>query len=123
MPPVGLVLAEGFRDAEVPRVEVHRRCIAREFLCARDPRVLAVVTDEPPPRGVPAFGADEVEPLADALCAALRLGPRAAAARPRKGAPAEGPLAAAPAREQRSARKRAHGRAPGKRTHGEEDEP
>ena len=64
MPAVPLVLAEGFRDAPVPRIEVHRRTVSREFLCARDPRVLAVVTDEPPPREVPAFAPDDVEPLA-----------------------------------------------------------
>jgi molybdopterin-guanine dinucleotide biosynthesis protein B len=74
MPPVSLVLAEGFRDAPVDRIEVHRRSVAREFLCARDPRVFAIVTDEPPPRAIPAFRVDEVEPLADLLCARLRLG-------------------------------------------------
>ncbi len=74
MPPVALVLAEGFRDAPVPRVEVHRRRVAREFLCARDPRVFAIVTDEPPPRAIPAFAPDEVEPLADLLCVRLALG-------------------------------------------------
>jgi molybdopterin-guanine dinucleotide biosynthesis protein B len=73
MPPVALVLAEGFRDAPVDRIEVHRRSVARAFLCARDPRVFAIVTDEPPPRAIPAFAADEVEPLADLLCARLGL--------------------------------------------------
>ncbi len=74
MPPVSLVLAEGFRDAPVDRIEVHRRSVAREFLCARDPRVFAIVTDEPPPRALPSFRADEVEPLAELLCARLGLG-------------------------------------------------
>ncbi|HET8542337.1 MAG TPA: molybdopterin-guanine dinucleotide biosynthesis protein B [Anaeromyxobacter sp.] len=74
MPPVSLVLAEGFRDAPVARIEVHRRRISREFLCADDPRVFAVVTDEPPPRELPAFGADDVEGLADLVCARLSLG-------------------------------------------------
>src|SRR5512133_1267216 len=74
MPPVSLVLAEGFRDAPVDRIEVHRRRVAREFLCARDPRVFAIVTDEPPPRAIPTFLADDVEPLAELLCARLGLG-------------------------------------------------
>ncbi len=82
MPPVPLVLAEGFRDAPVPRIEVHRRSVSREFLCARDPRVFAVVTDEAPPRAVPAFAPDDVEPLADLLCATLGL-VRTPRARPR----------------------------------------
>ncbi len=78
LPPVDLVLAEGFRTERVPRIEVHRRCISREFLCARDPRVFAVVTDESPPCPVPALGPADVEPLADLLCArfGLHAGPR-----------------------------------------------
>ena len=64
MPRVGIVFAEGFRDAPVPRIEVHRRSVAREFLCARDPRVFAVVTDEPPPRPIVSFAPDDVEPSA-----------------------------------------------------------
>lgn len=71
LPPVDLVLAEGFRDERVPRIEVHRRAVARAFLCARDRRVLAVVTDEPPPRPLPTFGPDDVEPLAELLCRRL----------------------------------------------------
>jgi molybdopterin-guanine dinucleotide biosynthesis protein MobB len=76
LPRVDLVLAEGFRGEPVPRVEVHRRSVSREFLCARDRRVLAVVTDEPPPRPIRAFGAGEVELLADLVCARFGLGAR-----------------------------------------------
>jgi molybdopterin-guanine dinucleotide biosynthesis protein B len=72
MPPVPLVLAEGFRDAAVPRIEVHRRAISRAFLCADDPRVFAIVTDEPAPRAIPAFAPDDVEPLAALLQARVR---------------------------------------------------
>jgi molybdopterin-guanine dinucleotide biosynthesis protein B len=73
LPPVDLVLAEGWRGEPLPRVEVHRRRISREFLCASDRRVFAVVTDEPPPRRVRTFGAEEVGPLADLLCARFAL--------------------------------------------------
>ena len=72
LPAVDLVLAEGFKTEPVPRVEVHRRRVSREFLCASDRRVVAVVTDEPPPRPLPSFDPDEVEALADFLCARLR---------------------------------------------------
>lgn len=67
LPPCDLVLAEGWRDEPLPRVEVHRRGVGSGFLCAADRRVIAVVTDEPPPRRLPVFGPDEVEPLADFL--------------------------------------------------------
>jgi molybdopterin-guanine dinucleotide biosynthesis protein MobB len=81
LPPVDLVLAEGFRDAPVPRVEVHRRSVSSVFLCARDRRVFAVVTDEPPPRPIRAFTPREVDALADLLCSRFRLGARPGASR------------------------------------------
>jgi molybdopterin-guanine dinucleotide biosynthesis protein B len=85
-PGVDLILAEGWRSDPLPRVEVHRRSLGRPFLCADDRRVFAVVTDEPPPRRVPAFGSDEVEQLADLLCARFGL-----AGRPGRGRLPGGP--------------------------------
>jgi molybdopterin-guanine dinucleotide biosynthesis protein MobB len=74
LPPVDLVLAEGWKDARVPRIEVHRRSVARTFLCADDPRVFAVVTDEPPPRRLPAFEHGDVDALAALVCARFGVG-------------------------------------------------
>jgi molybdopterin-guanine dinucleotide biosynthesis protein B len=74
LPPVDLVLAEGWKDAPAPRIEVHRRRVGRPFLCAEDPRVFAVVTDEPPPRRLHAFGHEEVAALAALVCARFGLG-------------------------------------------------
>ncbi len=81
LPPVDLVLAEGFKAERLPRVEVHRHEVSRDFLCAEDAAVVAVVTDEVPPRGLPTFTPQEVEELADFVCAHLKLG------RPRRGRP------------------------------------
>ncbi len=64
LPPCDLVLAEGWRGARLPRVEVHRRRVSRDFLCATDRRVVAVVTDEPPPRPLPVFDPNESDRLA-----------------------------------------------------------
>lgn len=86
LPPCDLVLAEGWKSEPLPRLEVHRRRVSPDFLCARDGRVLAVVGDEPPPRPLPHFGADEVAAVADFLVAWL-----AARHRPRRA-----PLSAAP---------------------------
>jgi molybdopterin-guanine dinucleotide biosynthesis protein B len=69
LPPCDLVLAEGWRGEALPRIEVHRRAVARTFLCVADRRVFAVVTDEPPPRALPAFHPDRLGPLADLLVA------------------------------------------------------
>jgi molybdopterin-guanine dinucleotide biosynthesis protein B len=76
LPPVDLVLAEGFKAERLPRIEVHRKAVGGGFLCATDRGVLAVVSDEPPPRALPTFGADDVEGLAALLL--KRLGRRRA---------------------------------------------
>lgn len=75
LPAVDLVLAEGFRGEPVPRIEVHRRAVSREFLCARDRRVFAVVSDEPPPRPIRAFTSRDVEAIAGLVCARFGLPP------------------------------------------------
>jgi molybdopterin-guanine dinucleotide biosynthesis protein B len=75
-PPVDLILAEGWKREPLPRVEVHRRSVNPAFLCAEDERVFAVVTDEPPPRPLPCFDADDAEGLAALICARLGIGPR-----------------------------------------------
>jgi molybdopterin-guanine dinucleotide biosynthesis protein B len=69
LPPCDLILAEGWREAPLPRLEVHRGAVSADFLCASDRRVFAVVSDDPPPRRVPAFDADRLGPLADLLVA------------------------------------------------------
>jgi molybdopterin-guanine dinucleotide biosynthesis protein B len=75
LPPVDLVIAEGFKTEKLSRVEVHRRVVSRAFLCARDASVIAVVTDEEPPRrGLPVFASQEVEALADFVCSRFRVG-------------------------------------------------
>lgn len=73
LPRVDLVLVEGWKSERVPRVEVHRRKVSREFACARSRGFIAVVSDEPPPRDLPTFAPGETGALADFLCA--RLGP------------------------------------------------
>jgi len=85
LPPVDLIVAEGFKSERLWRVELHRRTIGREFLCARDRRILAVVTDEPPPRRIPSFSPGDVEELADFLCRRFRLGRATRAKRSRRG--------------------------------------
>ena len=76
LPAVDVILAEGFRSAPLPRIEVHRRSVSRRFLCARDPHVFVVVGDGPPPRPLPVLGPDEVEPLVELLCRRAGIGAR-----------------------------------------------
>lgn len=44
---VDLVLVEGFRDAAIPKLEIHRPCCQKPLLCRHDPYILALATDEP----------------------------------------------------------------------------
>lgn len=86
LPPCDLVLGEGWKQRRLPRVEVHRRRVDRAFLCAGDPGVLAVVSDEPPPRPLPTFGPEEIERLAGWVVGWLRRQRRrgVSAGRPRR---------------------------------------
>lgn len=77
LPPADLILAEGFKTEAIPRLEVHRGAVGAPFLCARDPRVVAVVSDEPPPRRVPWFTARDVDALAEFVASFALTGGRA----------------------------------------------
>lgn len=45
--PCDIVLVEGFKNADIPKIEVHRKERGGELLCHRCPQVIAVATDEP----------------------------------------------------------------------------
>jgi molybdopterin-guanine dinucleotide biosynthesis protein B len=100
LPPADLILAEGFKSEPLPRIEVHRRAVGEPFLCARDPHVIAVVTDEPPPRALPTFAADDVERLAELVL--RRFAPRRSEKRGRTGRRGPEALAAGRAHAHRS---------------------
>lgn len=76
LPPVDLVVCEGFKGERVAKVEVHRREVDGAFLCARDPGIIALVSREQPPRALPCFSPGEVEALAGFLVKRLRLSGR-----------------------------------------------
>ena len=46
MSPVDLILIEGFKSYPHPKIEVYRPSIGKSLLCADDPSVVAVATDE-----------------------------------------------------------------------------
>jgi molybdopterin-guanine dinucleotide biosynthesis protein MobB len=70
-----LVLTEGYKDALFPKVEVVRQAQGLEPLCGEDDGLIAVVTDGVWDLGVPRFGLDDVEGLAELLVRDLA-GPR-----------------------------------------------
>ena len=62
------MLAEGWKREPLARVEVHRRSVSPEFLCASDRYVFAIVTDEPAPRPLPTFDPADATGLSAFLC-------------------------------------------------------
>lgn len=90
LPPCDLVLAEGWKREPLPRLEVHRRRVSPDFLCATDRRVLAVVGTDPPPRPLPRFDPDDAAGIAGFLAGWLRARPRRGR-RPRPGGAARRP--------------------------------
>jgi molybdopterin-guanine dinucleotide biosynthesis adapter protein len=65
--PVDIVIAEGFKDASVPTVEVFVRARHAEPRCDRDSNIVAVISDERIECRVPRFDPDDI----DGLCTFL----------------------------------------------------
>lgn len=64
-----LVLAEGYKQTDLPKVEVYRSSVHAAPLPDRDESWLAMVSDLRPDGALPCFGLDEIVPLADFLVA------------------------------------------------------
>lgn len=62
---VDLILAEGYRTGEWPKLEVARRARSDELLCVADPNLVAVATDLAISVAVPCFDPDDVAGIAD----------------------------------------------------------
>ncbi|MDW8102021.1 MAG: molybdopterin-guanine dinucleotide biosynthesis protein B [Anaerolineae bacterium] len=63
---VDIILTEGYKRADKPKIEVHRKAVGGDLLCSPQ-ELLAVVTDEPLNVPVPQFSFEETEALADLL--------------------------------------------------------
>jgi len=61
-----LILTEGFKQSNTPKIEVHRKEQGGELICPPQ-QLLAVVTDEPLAIDVPQFSRDEVQQIADLI--------------------------------------------------------
>lgn len=60
-----IVIAEGYKRADCPKIEVLRQALGSGPVCGNDPLLEALVTDMAIDPGVPRFGLDEIGPLAD----------------------------------------------------------
>lgn len=67
---VDIVLTEGFRRSEVPKIEVHRKACGNPLLCrgeTNDPTLIAVASDTRLELDVPCFDLDDPAAIADFL--------------------------------------------------------
>ncbi len=62
-----VVLAEGYKSARVPKIEVFREAVNSEPVCLGDPDLLAFVSDADISAGVLRFGPDDILAIADLI--------------------------------------------------------
>ena len=68
--PCDLILVEGFRHGDHPRLEVFRPAMGKPLLHPGDPGIVAIASDEPIPGApVPVVDLNDVEAIADIVCA------------------------------------------------------
>ena len=66
LPPADLILTEGYKSEDNPKIELHRQCLGRPLL-APEEQLLAVVTDEPVPVSVRQLSFDDLEGCVDVI--------------------------------------------------------
>jgi len=63
---VDLIITEGYKRENHPKIEVFRSELKRELLCQKDDNLIAIAGDPPEsPGGVPIFDLNEAGPLCD----------------------------------------------------------
>ncbi|MFT6775326.1 MAG: molybdopterin-guanine dinucleotide biosynthesis protein MobB [Paracoccaceae bacterium] len=68
--PVDLVLIEGYKHADHPKIEAHRAETGKPLLAGGDPRIVAIASNEPlPDAAVPVLDLDDTVAIADLLLA------------------------------------------------------
>ena len=61
-----IILAEGFKQDEVPKIEVHRKELGSDLVCEPE-ELLAIVTDETLEMDIPQYSADDTQSLVDMI--------------------------------------------------------
>jgi molybdopterin-guanine dinucleotide biosynthesis protein B len=73
MSPVDLILVEGFKRDDFPKLEIHRVANGKPLLHPEDPHIVAVAADQPLPAAkVPVIDLDDIEAIIDLLLAHAR---------------------------------------------------
>jgi molybdopterin-guanine dinucleotide biosynthesis adapter protein len=71
--PCDVVIVEGWKHHNMPKIEVHRKLADRPLLFANDKNVVAVATDEPLATALPQFDLDDAEGVAQFIITHLGL--------------------------------------------------
>lgn len=66
LPPVDLILTEGYKSERNDKIEIHRRALNRPLLTPPE-ELVALITDEPMPVDVPQLALDDVKGCADLI--------------------------------------------------------
>jgi len=72
-----IILTEGYKKDQKPKLEIFRPEITQEPLCKNDENLLAFITDAPIDFGVPVFSAEDIKGVADFLIVRFNLIPSA----------------------------------------------
>ena|SRR5690349_13044458 len=68
--PVDLVLVEGYKRERHPKLEIYRTSVGKPLMQPSDPQIVAIASDSPiADLPVPVVSLDDVEAIADILCA------------------------------------------------------
>ena len=68
-----IVIVEGFKRADLPKIEVLRTENNQPPACKGDPNLVAVVSDAPLKWGIPCYQLDDFEAIADFICQRFNL--------------------------------------------------
>ena len=71
--PCDIVIVEGFKHAEMPKIEVHRKLSGAPLLFPEDPNIVAIATDEDLATELPQIALDDAEGIARFLVRHLGL--------------------------------------------------
>jgi molybdopterin-guanine dinucleotide biosynthesis protein B len=64
---VDLILSEGFKKNDQPKIEVFRKEMHRDLLCTKEDNLLAVATNQPLAMDIPCFDLNDAQGLVDLI--------------------------------------------------------
>jgi molybdopterin-guanine dinucleotide biosynthesis protein B len=64
---VDLILSEGFKKNDQPKIEVFRKEMHRDLLCTKEDNLLAIATDQPLALDIPCFDLNDAPGLVDLI--------------------------------------------------------